>query len=434
MGKLSFKKVLGIILALFFLLLNYSPYVQGIRSIPNRIQLFEGDTKTLNFRLPLPVKIEGNNVDVIKFNGSSLKDHYVYEMGKPLSIQTVNPGDVSLDFKLFGLIPIKQMLVKVTPPRLLYPGGNSIGVSLYTKGALLVGISEVYDKHGVAHNPALDAGLRPGDVIEKVNGISIRNAEHLSELVNIAPHQGLELEILRGNQLFLTNITPIEDYHDGKYRLGMWVRDSTAGVGTLTFYDPEKNYFGALGHAITDVDTGILLSIKNGEIVQSRIIDIKQGKRGNPGELKAAFSGKRKVIGQIIKNTPYGIYGRMDKKFNPDALGKPIPICYKDNVRLGPAKILSTIDEEGIKEFDVQIIKINNQNQASAKGMVIEIVDPVLLERTGGIVQGMSGSPIIQDGKIVGAITHVFVNDPKKGYGIFIEWMMEESNKIIDYD
>ena len=223
MGKLSFKKVLGIILALFFLLLNYSPYVQGIRSIPNRIQLFEGDTKTLNFRLPLPVKIEGNNVDVIKFNGSSLKDHYVYEMGKPLSIQTVNPGDVSLDFKLFGLIPIKQMLVKVTPPRLLYPGGNSIGVSLYTKGALLVGISEVYDKHGVAHNPALDAGLRPGDVIEKVNGISIRNAEHLSELVNIAPHQGLELEILRGNQLFLTNITPIEDYHDGKYRLGMWV-------------------------------------------------------------------------------------------------------------------------------------------------------------------------------------------------------------------
>ena len=124
MGKLSFKKVLGIILALFFLLLNYSPYVQGIRSIPNRIQLFEGDTKTLNFRLPLPVKIEGNNVDVIKFNGSSLKDHYVYEMGKPLSIQTVNPGDVSLDFKLFGLIPIKQMLVKVTPPRLLYPGAT----------------------------------------------------------------------------------------------------------------------------------------------------------------------------------------------------------------------------------------------------------------------------------------------------------------------
>lgn len=434
MGKSSFKRILGVTFALFFLLLNYSPYVQGIKSIPNRIQLFEGDTKTLNFRIPLPIKIEGNNVDVIKFNGSSLKDQHVYEMGKPLSIETVNPGDVYLDFKLFGLIPIKQMFVKVTPPRLIYPGGNSIGVSLYTKGALLVGISEVYDKHGVAHNPALDAGLRPGDVIEKVNGITIRNAEHLSELVNVVPNQALELEILRGNHIFVTNITPVEDYHDGKYRLGMWVRDSTAGVGTLTFYDPEKNHFGALGHAITDVDTGTLLSIKNGEIVQSKIIDIKQGKRGNPGELKAAFSNKRKVIGQIIKNTPYGIYGKMNKNFSPDTLGEPMPICYKDNVRLGPAKILSTIDEEGVKEFDVQIVKINNQNQASAKGMVIEIVDPILLERTGGIVQGMSGSPIIQDGKIIGAITHVFVNDPKKGYGIFIEWMMEESNKIIDYD
>ena len=312
-----------------------------------------------------------------------MKDQHVYEMGKPLSIETVNPGDVYLDFKLFGLIPIKQMFVKVTPPRLIYPGGNSIGVSLYTKGALLVGISEVYDKHGVAHNPALDAGLRPGDVIEKVNGITIRNAEHLSELVNVVPNQALELEILRGNHIFVTNITPVEDYHDGKYRLGMWVRDSTAGVGTLTFYDPEKNHFGALGHAITDVDTGTLLSIKNGEIVQSKIIDIKQGKRGNPGELKAAFSNKRKVIGQIIKNTPYGIYGKMNKNFNPDTLGEPMPICYKDNVRLGPAKILSTIDEEGVKEFDVQIVKINNQNQASAKGMVIEIVDPILLERTG---------------------------------------------------
>ncbi|HZJ56761.1 MAG TPA: SpoIVB peptidase [Clostridia bacterium] len=432
MGKSSFKKICGLIFALFFLLFNYSPYVQGIKRIPNRVQLFEGDTKTLNFRIPLPVKIEGDNVDVLKFNGNSLKDQYVYEMGKPISIKPANSGDVSLDFKLFGLISIKQMLVKVTPPKLIYPGGSSIGVSLYTKGALLVGISEVYDKKGVANNPALDAGLRPGDIIERVNGISIKNAEHLSELVNIAKHQGIELEILRGNQFFVTNIEPVEDYHDGKYRLGIWVRDSTAGVGTLTFYDPEKNHFGALGHAITDVDTGTMLSIKNGEIVQSKIIDIKQGKRGNPGELKAAFSSKRKVIGYIVKNSLYGIYGKMDKAFIPDTLGEPIPICYKDNVKLGPAKILSTIDEEGIKEFDVQVIKINDQNQASAKGMVIEIVDPRLLDRTGGIVQGMSGSPIIQGGKIIGAITHVFVNDPKKGYGIFIEWMMDESNKIID--
>lgn len=432
MGKTTFKKICGIILALFFLLINYSPFVQGIKHMPGQIQIFEGDTKTLDFGIPFPMKIEGNNVDVLKFNGNSLKDQHIYEAGEPLAIEPVNQGDVSLDFKLFGLFSIKQMQVKVNPPKKVYPGGSSIGVSLYTKGALLVGISEVFDKEGLGHNPALDAGLRPGDIIDKVNGVPVKNAEHLSELVNVVKDEGLELEIIRGNNIFITNITPVEDYHDGKFRLGMWVRDSTAGVGTMTFYDHERNNFGALGHAITDVDTGTMLSIKNGEIMQSKIIDIKQGKKGNPGELKAAFSSKQKTIGKITKNTKYGIYGKMNKTFNADTLGEPIPICYQHDVKLGHAKILSTIDEDGIKEFDVEIIKINNQDHASAKGMVVEIVDPLLIERTGGIVQGMSGSPIIQDGKVVGAVTHVFVNDPKKGYGIFIEWMLDESNKIMD--
>lgn len=432
MGKTTFKKICGVIIVLFFLLLNYSPYVQGVKHIPNQILIFEGDTKTLEFRIPLPIKIVGDNIDVLKFNGNSLKDQYIYEMGKPLALEPANRGVVSLDFKLFGIIPIKKIHVRVTPPRFIYPGGSSIGVSLYTKGILLVGISEVYNKMGIAHNPALDAGLRPGDVIEKVNGIPIKNADHLSDVVNIAKHQGLELEVIRDNHVFITNIMPVEDYHDGKYRLGIWARDSTAGVGTLTFYDPEKNSFGALGHAITDVDTGAMLSIKTGNIMQSKIIDIKQGKKGNPGELKATFSNKQKIIGSLIRNSRYGIYGKMNKTFNPDTLGEPIPICSQHDVSLGPATILSTIDEEGIKEFEVEIIKISNQDQAGAKGMVIEIVDPVLIERTGGIVQGMSGSPILQGGKMVGAVTHVFVNDPKKGYGIFIEWMMEESNKIID--
>ncbi|NLI60626.1 MAG: SpoIVB peptidase [Clostridiales bacterium] len=431
MVKSRFRKVCGVILALLFLMVNYSPYVQSIKQLPEQLQIFEGDTKNLDLRLPLPIEIEGDKVNVLNFNGESLKDKYIFESGEPLALEPINQGDVSLDFKLFGLISIKRMQVKVNPAKSLYAGGSSIGVSLYTKGALLVGISEVYDKEGVVHNPALDAGLRPGDVIDQVNGIEVMNAQHLSDLVNHGKHEGLELRIIRGNNIFTTRIIPVKDYHDGKYRLGIWVRDSTAGVGTLTFYDPEKNTFAALGHAITDVDTGTMLSIKNGEIMQSKIIDIKQGKKGNPGELKAAFSDKQKVIGDILKNSPYGIYGKMKTPFDPSQLGKPFPICYQHGVKLGPAKILSTIDEEGIREFDVEIIKINHQNHASAKGMVVEIIDPLLIERTGGIVQGMSGSPIIQDGKIIGAITHVFVNDPKKGYAIFIEWMMEEVNKII---
>jgi len=432
MNKVSLKKTFGILIALIILVLNYSPYVQNIRKLPAEIQIFEGDSKILNFGLPFNVKIEGDNVDVLKFNGNSLKDQPIYKMDEPLSIQPVNLGNVSLDFKLFGIIPLKQINVKVNPTRLLYPGGSSIGVSLYTQGALIVGISDVYDENGNAHKPALDAGIRPGDVIEKVNGITVKNANHLSDLVNIAKEDGLELLIRRGNTLFSTHITPVKDYHDKKYRLGIWVRDSTAGVGTLTFYDPQKNTFGALGHAITDVDTGTMLSVKNGDIMLSKIIDVKQGEKGNPGELKGVFSEKQKVIGSIISNTRYGIYGIMNSSFDKSLLGDPLPISYRHNVRIGDAKILTTIDEEGVKEFDIRILKVNNQDSPSAKGMVIEITDPELLNRTGGIVQGMSGSPIIQDGKIIGAITHVFINDPKKGYGIFIEWMLEESDKIIN--
>ena len=280
MVKSRFRKVCGVILALLFLMVNYSPYVQSIKQLPEQLQIFEGDTKNLDLRLPLPIEIEGDKVNVLNFNGESLKDKYIFESGEPLALEPINQGDVSLDFKLFGLISIKRMQVKVNPAKSLYAGGSSIGVSLYTKGALLVGISEVYDKEGVVHNPALDAGLRPGDVIDQVNRIEVMNAQHLSDLVNHGKHEGLELRIIRGNNIFTTRIIPVKDYHDGKYRLGIWVRDSTAGVGTLTFYDPEKNTFAALGHAITDVDTGTMLSIKNGEIMQSKIIDIKQGKKG----------------------------------------------------------------------------------------------------------------------------------------------------------
>lgn len=432
MSKTSQKKLLGILLAAIFLVLNYSPYIQNLRRLPAEIQIFKGDKKIINFGLPFSVKIEGDNVDVLKFNGNSLKDQTIYSMNKPISIESVDLGDVSLNLKLFGLIPLKQINVKVTPPRLLHPGGSSIGVSLYTQGALIVGISEVYDEKGNAHSPALVAGVRPGDVIEKVNGITVKDADHLSDLVNIAKEDGLELEVRRGNAIFNTHITPVKDYHDKKYRLGIWVRDSTAGVGTLTFYDPQKNTFGALGHAITDVDTGTMLSVKNGDIMQSKIIDVKQGEKGNPGELKGVFSEKQKVIGKIFNNTRYGIYGIMNKAFDVNSLPDPMPICYRHEVRIGDAKILTTVDEEGIKEFDIQILKVNNQDTPNAKGMVIEITDEELLKKTGGIVQGMSGSPIIQDGKIVGAITHVFINDPKKGYGIFIEWMLNEADKIIN--
>ena len=432
MRKGTIKKIVGVLLAVFFFAFNYSSYVQNIVKFPAELQIFEGDIQTLDFRLPLQVKIRSNDRNVLKFNGNSLKDQHVYRMSEPLSIESVKQGDVNLDFMLFGIIPIKQLKISVTSQKSLIPGGNSIGVSLYTNGALIVGTSEVTDDQGITHFPAIDAGLMPGDIIEKVNGVTVKDANHLSQLVNKVKGIAVDLECKRDNRIFVTQIHPVKDATDSKYRLGIWVRDSTAGVGTLTFINPRTQHLGALGHAITDVDTGSLLSVKNGEITESCIIDVKIGKKGLPGELVGNFSGNRKVLGTIVKNTTYGIYGKATRKITNPIYKDPLPIAYQYNIKPGKASILTTIDDEGIQEYDIQILKVNQQTAPGSKGLVIEITDPRLLEKTGGIVQGMSGSPIIQNGKLVGAVTHVFVNDPKKGYGIFIEWMLEEANKIIE--
>jgi stage IV sporulation protein B len=432
MRKKILKKTIGVILAALFLAFNYSSYVQNIVKFPAELQIFEGDSQKLEFYLPMQIKVRSNDLNVLKFNGNSLKDQHLYNVNKPLSIEPVKQGDVALDLMLFGFLPIKQLKISVTKQQSLIPGGNSIGVSLYTNGALIVGTSEVTDENGITHFPAIDAGLMPGDIIEKVNGVTVKDAGHLSQLVNKVKGMAVDLECRRDNRVFVTVIQPVKDASDSKYRLGIWVRDSTAGVGTLTFVDPKTKYMGALGHAITDVDTGSLLSVKDGKIAESQIIDVKIGKKGLPGELVGNFADSRKSLGIIVKNTAFGIYGKATRNIKNNIYKDPIPIAYQYNIKPGKATILTTIDDSGIQEYDIQILKVNRQTSPSAKGLVIEITDPRLLEKTGGIVQGMSGSPIIQDGKIVGAVTHVFVNDPKKGYGIFIEWMLEEANKIIE--
>ncbi|HHW70071.1 MAG TPA: SpoIVB peptidase [Clostridiales bacterium] len=434
MKKHSIKQVMGICIGIFFLLLNYSPGMQVLRGLPSELKLFEGDVKTLEFNLPLSINIESNEIDVLKFNGNSLEDKRMYNIYGPISIESVKRGDVLLNLKLFGFIPIKELKVSVEPQKKIIPGGDSIGVNIYTKGALIVGISEIIDEYGAKQCPAIDVGLRPGDIIEKINGIVVKNANHLSMLIEKLGHKELELEIKRGNIILKKNIKPIINSEDGKLRLGIWVRDSTCGVGTLTFINPENNMFAALGHAITDVDTGTLLSVKDGEIVQAKIIDIIEGRKGQPGEIRGFFSEDQRKIGSIKKNTPYGLFGKLYEntwEFNQREI---LPICRQSDVKLGEAKILSTIDSGQIKEYKIDIIKINRQNYPNPKGMIIEITDPDLLQQTGGIIQGMSGSPIIQDNKIIGAVTHVFVNDPKKGYGVFIEWMLEEMEKIVEIE
>ncbi|MBQ3080220.1 MAG: SpoIVB peptidase [Clostridia bacterium] len=302
--------------------------------------------------------------------------------------------------------------------RILIPGGNMVGVYVKTDGLMYVGASDL----GSTPSPARGAGLKSGDVIQKINGKTIKSLEEFTGQLEKGKTANLTVD-RNGDTLDLP-VTPAADPRDGEYRIGAWVRENTAGVGTLTFIDPETGRFGALGHAISDPDTLRMVPISDGAIYESRFKDIIPGKAGEPGELTGDFlSPNNPPAGAIDKNGETGVYGTYIKAALPDSLYPTgLPAADKAEIQTGPARIIATVTEEGPKAYDIEIIKTDAREEI--KNLYIQVTDKELLEKTGGIVQGMSGSPIIQDGKLVGAVTHVLVNDPTRGYGIFIENML----------
>lgn len=425
--KKGIKKIIGLIIAGLFIWTAYSPTVRGVTDIPAKINLFRGEDRGYMLPLSSLFQVESSQEDIIEIADGS----YEAGQGGEVYLRPIQQGVARLKVKLFGLLPIKNVEVSVNKPRELVPCGHTIGVSLKTKGALVVGISEILDNAGSHRCPAIDAGLMPGDVIERINGENVKDAEHLLQVVADARGRSIAIEYNRKGAQHVTVIYPLKDSYDGQYRLGLWVRDSTAGVGTLTFVDLDTGVFGALGHPITDIDTGILLEAEKGRIQYSRVVDVVQGQKGHPGELKGAFITSGAGIGQIQANTEYGLFGTVDKSVMGTFKGiGAIEVAHPYEVHEGPASILTTVGDEGVKEYNVSIIHIYQQHHPSAKGMVVRVTDPALIARTGGIVQGMSGSPILQDGRLVGAVTHVFVNDPLKGYGVFLEWMLDEVDEL----
>ena len=311
----------------------------------------------------------------------------------------------------------------------LYAGGNSVGVRVSTDGVLAVGYSDLTTGEGEVESPAQNGGIQIGDRLISVNGNKIKNSKDLSKKINESKSENVEILIERNGEEITKNIN-LSKNADGDYKIGLWVRDSTAGVGTLTFYDKESGKYGAIGHPITDSETEKILSIKNGDLLNSSIISIKKGVKGNPGELRGIFSSDKKPIGNVTGNTQCGIFGSMNTENLKNINNKTYKVGCRDEIQPGPAQIITTIDEEGPKLYDIEIVKLAKQDSISTKSMVIKITDERLLEKTGGVVQGMSGSPIIQNNKIIGAVTHVLVNKPEVGYGIYIEWMLKDA-KII---
>ena len=310
----------------------------------------------------------------------------------------------------------------------VYPGGISIGVKINNKGALVVGYSDTSTYDGLSESPGKIAGIELGDIIEEVNGENIETCSDLISKVKSCRNDELTVKILRGNSEITKKVPLIKE--DNEYKIGLWVRDSTAGIGTLTFYDKDSKTFGALGHPITDGDTNVSFNIKSGTLLRSSILSIKKGERGNPGEIKGLFINENESIGTIEKNTSSGIYGDgLTELINPN-FNKAMTVAYRDEIKEGHAQIITTVEDDGAKAYDIEILKLLPQDEPGSKSMIIKIVDPVLLEKTGGIVQGMSGSPIIQNGKIIGAVTHVLINKPDVGYGIYIEWMLQDAGVI----
>nr|WP_026694691.1 SpoIVB peptidase [Peribacillus kribbensis] len=409
------RRIIGGLLLVSLLLLGFNHSIKSYVTIPNKIVLFEGE----NYKIP-----KGLSVTASVSDGNNISIH---DSRNLLTLDADKPGtnELLLDFAGF---PVKKVDVQVLKDFKVIPGGQSIGVKLNTLGVLVVGHHLVTTSSG-KKSPGEIAGVRVGDIITEINGKHIKRMEDVAPLVQQAgeAHKPLRLEIFRSHKQFKTNLMPLKEQSEDHYKLGLYIRDSAAGIGTMTFVEPKSKKYGALGHVISDMDTKRPIVVKDGQIVRSTVTSIEKGSHGDPGEKLARFSSDHKIIGDINKNSSFGIFGRLNTGIDNHIMDKAIPITLSHEVKEGPAQILTVVDGDKVEKYGIEIVSTIPQKFPATKGMVIKVTDPRLLDKTGGIVQGMSGSPIIQKGKLVGAVTHVFVNDPTSGYAVHIEWMLSEA-------
>ncbi len=307
------------------------------------------------------------------------------------------------------------------------PGGQSIGIKLRASGILVVGYHLIHSGRD-AVSPGIQARLHAGDVIVLVDGVRAGSVAQVARQIDAVGKRGARLKVMfsRHGKLYQTAIRPIYDGDSGSYRIGLYIRDSASGVGTLTFYVPGSHSFGALGHVIADADTGEAIEGR-GQIVHAAVTSIDRGESGQPGEKRGLFVDERHVVGSIERNTEFGVFGHMLSAPDHGLVDRPVSVADPSEVHTGRAQILTVVSGQKVERFDVMIVRVNPQNTAQVKGLVVRVTDSSLIRRTGGIVQGMSGSPILQDGRLVGAVTHVFVSDPRQGYGIFAAWMLRSA-------
>lgn len=370
----------------------------GYYAVPDMITTFGED------------KIEFSGIYSVKINEGHLQKYEREES---------EVADRESQVKLFNKIPVKTANAVFTKRKYVVPSGEIIGLRMFSKGVLIISAEGIETAEGKV-NPSEKSKLKSGDLIVSVDGKEVKSASELSRLISESAGKTLSVVYVRDEKEYSTYFTPVKAL-DGSFKAGWWIRDSAAGIGTMTYYEKDTGVYGGLGHGICDVDTSQLLPLYYGDIVEAEISGCYKGTKGKAGELCGSFSSGK--TGTIYENSEKGVYGVLE---SADKNGKEIPVATKTEVVTGKAKILCTTDKEGVKEYEIEIEKLDMKDNSS-RNLVIKITDSALLSKTGGIVQGMSGSPIIQNGMLVGAVTHVLVNDPTKGYGIFIEAMLEEA-------
>ena len=395
--KRKYRYLLLTFLALDLMLMGWLGYRLLDRKIPDQILVDHENSQEVTKLLKCPfVSFD----DAITASG---KDSYI------------------LHSEILGVISFKDVKVKNTTLDDVYVSGDAVGIYMQTKGVLIIDTGEIRLENGETEDPARNI-VKPGDYIVAFDQDEIRCKQDLMDDLAELSEKSVTIKVRRGEKTIPLTVDPGKD-ENGKYKLGIWVRDDTQGIGTLTYVDQDGRY-GALGHGISDVDTGELLNIADGDLYNAQILGIRKGERGNPGELSGLIRYEEKnILGNISENSKNGIFGTMKAEQMEALTLKKIPVGYKQDMKTGPASILCCTDGE-VKEYDAEITRIDMNHEDSNKSFVIQVTDRELLEKTGGIVQGMSGSPVLQSGKLFGAVTHVFIQDSTGGYGIFIENMM----------
>ncbi len=404
------KKNLFIAIFLCLLLCIYV-YICAIDAIPEKIIIYEGEDLNIKKIFGISIEQESETSSVLTSSEGSLNN-------------TVNKNVENLEVKLFNK-NVKNIDVNIIEKTQVIPIGLVSGIKLYTSGALVVGMSEIKGLDNQKYKPYEGSGIEEGDTIIQIGENEINNADDLVNAVNQSNGEELNIFYIRNGRKEETRIYPLKT-GENEYKLGLWVRDSAAGIGTMTYYEPKTGTFAALGHGIADIDTGELIDVGNGEFITTKVLSIIKGENGTPGKIQGSINDQSQ-IGTITKNSAFGIYGKVTDISKVSAnSGKIMDVALRKDIKLGKATMLCSLDEKNAEEYEIEIEKIYLNNDYDNKSMLIKVTDKRLIEKTGGIIQGMSGSPVIQNGKFIGAVTNVLVSDPTQGYVVFGDIMIKE--------